>query len=246
MSTAAGPGLTELMADLPKVGGKKSDQIYAALKRAILFRQLPPDAQLLEQELAGRFGCSQGTVREALLRLDDDGLVKRAGYRGTRVTETSLDEAVEMVRIRLSIERGAARKIAVADLSQHRPALDRLIEQMAAAHQMDDLYQGSELDRAFHCGLASAAGMDLLSPLLLRCALHIHRFTLGSVEVPREFYQEAGVDAEHRALLNELACGDPDHAEHAISDHLAHVLQRWSPSLYQAVGPSVFRDLRIK
>lgn len=244
MSTAPDPALTEMTAGLPNVGGKKSDLIYVALKRAILFRQFLPDQQLLEQDLAGRFGCSQGTIREALLRLDDDGLVRRLGYRGTRVTETSLEEAVEMVRIRLSIERGVARKIAVADLSPHQARIESVIQQMTEAHQKDDLYQSSQLDRAFHCALASAAGMDLLSPLLLRCALHIHRFTLGSVEVPRQFYQESGVDAEHRALLEKLTCGDPDQAEHAISDHLAHVLSRWTPSLYQAVGPSVFKTLR--
>lgn len=244
MSTPVQSGLSELTADLPNLGGKKSDLIYMTLKQAILFRQLPPDSQLLEQELAGRFGCSQGTVREALLRLADDGLVKRSGYRGTRVTETSLDEAIEMVRIRLSIERGVARKIAVADLSLHQTQLDQVITRMAEAHQKDDLFLGSELDRAFHCALASAAGMDLLSPILMRCALHIHRFTLGSVEVPRQFYQEAGVDAEHRALLAELTCGDPDQAEHAISSHLAHVLNRWSPSLYHALGAAVFADLR--
>lgn len=244
MSIPVATSLDELMNDLPKVGGKKSDLVYAALKKAILFRLCPPDSQLLETELAGRFGCSQGTIREALLRLDDDGLVRRSGYRGTRVTETSPEEAVEMVRIRLSIERGVARKIATADISQHSDTLDDLILQMADAHKKGDLYRGSELDRSFHCALANAAGMDLLSPLLLRCALHIHRFTLGSVEVPRYFFQEAGVDAEHRALLQQLTCGDPDRAEAAISAHLAHVLSRWTPSLYEAVGPDVFSTLR--
>ena len=190
--------------------------------------------------------------QDAILILDFDDLITEpdkvmgrvAAHIG--VTETSLDEAVEMVRIRLSIERGVARKIASSDISRHRPALEDLIEQMAEAHRQDDLYRGSELDRAFHCGLATAAGMDLLSPLLQRCALHIHRFTLGSVEVPREFFQEAGVDAEHRALLETLTGGDPDNAEQAISAHLAHVLERWTPSLYHAVGPSVFSELRKK
>ncbi|QEW20199.1 putative HTH-type transcriptional regulator YdfH [Marinibacterium anthonyi] len=225
---------------LPNIGGKKSELVYAALKRAILFRQLTPDHQLLETDLSARFGCSQGTVREALLRLDDDGLVRRSGYRGTRVTETSHAEAVEMVRVRLSIERGVARQLAVSDIGTHRETLDGLIDQMSAAHRTDDLYLGSEIDRAFHCALASAVGMDLLSPLLLRCALHIHRFTLSSLEVPRQFFQEAGVDAEHRALLEDLLGGDPDHAERAISRHLAHVLDRWSPSLYRAVGARAF------
>lgn len=240
MSIAANSPFDDLTKALPQVGGKKSEQVYAALKRAILFRQLPPDTQLLEQDLAGRFGCSQGTIREALLRLDEDGLVLRSGYRGTRVTETSQPEAIEMVRIRLSIERGVARRMATADIAPHRDTLNGIIAQMAEAHAQDDLYRGSELDRAFHCALTAAAGMGLLAPLLLRCALHIHRFTLGSLEVPRQFYQEAGVDAEHRALLADLTAGDPDQAEAAITAHLAHVLRRWSPSLYEAVGPQAF------
>lgn len=244
MSTLSNSALGDMAKRLPNIGGKKSDQVYAALKRAILFRQIPPDEQLLEQSLAHEFGCSQGTVREALLRLDDDGLVKRAGYRGTRVTETSLAEAAEMVRIRLSIERSVARRIAQSDISASKPHLDDLIEKMALSHEQDDLYQSSELDRAFHCALVVAAGMELLAPLLLRCALHIHRFTLGSLEVPRQFFQEAGVDAEHKALLNELTAGDPDRAERAIAGHLANVLQRWTPSLYQAVGPAAFDKLR--
>lgn len=236
---------TELPSDLPKLAGRKADHVYAALKRAILFRRLAPDRALREQELSAEFGCSQGTIREALLKLDDDGLVRRSGYRGTRVTETSLDEAAEMVRIRLSIERGAARRIAATGLGAHAETLEALIGQMAVSHREDDLYRCSELDRAFHCALASAAGMELLSPLLLRCALHIHRFTLGGVETPRQFYKEAGVDDEHRALLAELTSGDPDRAERAVSGHVGHVIGRWSPALHQAVGPAVFAALRV-
>ncbi|MEZ5715880.1 MAG: hypothetical protein R3D85_12330 [Paracoccaceae bacterium] len=44
--------------------------------------------------------------------------------------------------------------------------------------------------------------------------------------------------------MAELTCGDPDHAERAISGHLAHVLDRWSPSLFRSVGPPVFETLR--
>lgn len=240
MSTAPDVSLDALIADLPPMGGKKSDLVYTALKRAILFRQLKPDRQLLEQELAGVFGCSQGTIREALLQLDDDGLVRRLGYSGTRVTETSLAEAIELVRVRLTIERGMARKIATADLEPHQAQIDALLAQMAQTHTKDDLYRGAELDREFHCALASAAGMDLLRPILLRCTLHIHRFTLSSIEVPRQFYQEAGVHAEHRALFEALTCGDPDSAETAIVVHIAGVLKRWAPSIYNAIGHSDF------
>jgi DNA-binding GntR family transcriptional regulator len=222
------------------IGGRKSDHAHDLLKQAILFRRLPPGAHLLEQSLAAEFRCSQGTVREALLRLAEDGLVERRGYRGTIVTETSPAEAVAMVRVRLSIERGAARRIARIGLAEGRAELDRILDEMDRAHEAADLHRCSELDRAFHATLARAGGMGLLSPILRRCALHIHRFTLGGVEVPRDFFQESGVGDEHRALLDAILTGPPAAASRATADHLAQVLLRWAPSLHRAVGAHAF------
>jgi len=230
----------ELQIDLQPIGGKKSERVYEVLKKAILFRQFPPDTQFLEANLAAQFGCSQSTVREALLRLDEDGLVKRSGYQGTRVTDTSLAEAIEMVRVRLSIERGVARAISANGVEKHRVELEKIIADMDRAIRDGNLYWRSSLDRAFHSKLVEAAGMGLLSPLLERCALHIHRYTLGGIDVPREFFQESGVGDEHHALLTEMTESNPDRAEHAIVAHLAHVLNRWAPSLYSAVGATAF------
>ena len=224
------------------LAGRKSDQAHDLLKQAILFRRYPPGAQLLEQSLASEFGCSQGTIREALLRLDEDGLVERRGYRGTVVTETSRAEAVAMVHVRLSIERGVASRLARRGLAGARGELDRILTGMDRAHAAGDLHLCCELDRAFHAMLAREAGMGLLSPILRRCALHIHRFTLGGVEVPRDFFQESGLGDEHRALLDALLAGPPDAASRAAADHVAHVLLRWAPSLYEAAGANAFAD----
>lgn len=226
-------------ATIRPLGGRKADQAHDMLKRAILLRQLSPGMQILEQSLARDLACSQGTVREALIRLEGDGLVARRGYRGTLVTETSQAEAVEMVRVRLSVERAVARRIAESGIADTAP-LSHLLAEMDAAHAAGDLYYGSELDRAFHTTLADAAGMGLLAPILHRCALHIHRFTLGGVEVPRDFFQEAGVGTEHRALLDTLTGSPPEVAAAASADHLARVLSRWAPSLYRAAGAAAF------
>jgi len=229
------------MATTPALGGKKSDVAYGIIKRAIIFRNFEPGMLLREQELAREFQCSQGTVREALMRLGEDGLVQRSGYQGTQVTDISHNEAAEMVRVRLSIERAVAQNIARNGISAaDRDALDAMIAEMDETHRREDQFHGSELDRAFHARVARAAGMALLSPILERCSLHIHRFTLGSVEVPREFFQESGVGNEHRYLLAELTSGDEIRAQRAIADHLAHVLGRWSPSLLDAVGQDAF------
>lgn len=230
----------DLQIALQPIGGKKSDHVYKVLKQAILFRQFPPDTQFLETSLATQFACSQSTVREALLRLGEDGLVKRSGYQGTRVTDTSLAEAIEMVGVRLSIERGVARAISANGVESHRKELEKMVADMDRATGDGDLYWRSSLDRSFHSKLVEAAGMGLLSPILERCALHIHRYTLGGIDVPRKFFQESGVGDEHRALLAELTTGDQDRAESAIVSHLEQVLKRWAPSLYSAVGDAAF------
>jgi DNA-binding GntR family transcriptional regulator len=218
------------------LGGKKSDLAYAALKRAIVLRQYKPGQQIREQAIASEFQCSQSTVREALIHLSKDGLVKRTGYHGTHVTDTTLEEATALVRVRLTIERCVAAQLHALD-----PALvTGILSAMDTAHNSGELFHCSELDRDFHAQLAIMAGMEQLAPVLQRCALHIHRFTLGSVEVPRHFFQEARVGDEHRALYQSLFQGNAQQSESAIRQHLAQVLQRWAPSLHAAVGADQF------
>jgi DNA-binding GntR family transcriptional regulator len=223
-----------------RLGGKKADIAYDALKRSIMLRNYPPGKQIREQAVAADFQCSQSTVREALINLAKDGLVERTGYHGTYVTDTTLEEAAALVRVRLTIERSVAAQLHRRHDSIDRNAIESIAFRMDAAHASGDLFECSELDREFHATLATIAGMKQLSPILKRCALHIHRFTLGSVEVPRDFFQESGVGEEHRELLRQLCDGTSTQAEQALTQHLASVLQRWAPSLYTAVGADQF------
>jgi len=234
------PPILDISPPPVRLGGKKADQAYDALKRSIMLRQYKPHMQLREQTIASEFQCSQSTVREALINLEKDGLVRRTGYHGTHVTETSLEEAAVFVRLRLTIERDVA-----ARLNQRREIIksqpvEPILVAMDAAHTSKDLFLNTELDREFHAQLAIMADMELLSPVLKRCALHIHRFTLSSLEVPRDFFQDSGSGEEHRQLFSDLHSGSAQDAERAVTQHLASVLQRWSPSLYTAVGADQF------
>lgn len=244
MPSGVPTGLNDIdggVAPVMKLGGKKSDLAYNALKRAIVLRQYLPGQQIREQSIASEFQCSQSTVREALINLTQDGLVERTGYHGTHVTDTTLSEATALVNVRLTIERSVAKQLHARRKVVDAASIEAIFLQMDKAHATGDLFQCAELDREFHAGLAFLAGMAQLSPILKRCALHIHRYTLGSVEVPRHFFQETGVGDEHRELFALLCKGSSAHAERAIAQHLATVLQRWSPSLYAAVGHEQFQ-----
>ncbi|MEM7497481.1 MAG: GntR family transcriptional regulator [Pseudomonadota bacterium] len=222
------------------LAGLKVDRAREILRQQILFRQRRPGEQLTEQSLATALGCSQGTVREALMRLAEEGLVERRGYRGTVITETTPDEAAELVRMRVSIEAQVARRLAQSGLGEAEREIGAIFAAMDDAHEAGDLNRCCDLDRAFHIGLCRAACLPLLCPVLARAALHMHRFTLSGVEVPREFRAEAGIGDEHRALLSTVLNAGPDHAARAMTEHIASVLRRWAPSLFAAAGEATF------
>ncbi|MBL8654506.1 MAG: GntR family transcriptional regulator, partial [Alphaproteobacteria bacterium] len=88
------------------------DIVYSALKRRIVLNEIRPGEPLTELGLANELECSQGTVREALLRLQEDGLVQRSGHRGTMVTTLDPDAAEEILDLRKRLEtRGALRAV---------------------------------------------------------------------------------------------------------------------------------------
>src|SRR3954463_648774 len=114
--------------------------VYETVKRRIMMNELKPGSVLTELGLAKEIGCSQGTVREALLRLQEDGLVARAGHRGTTITRIDPEEADEILALRRRIEiRGAPR----AAQNVTRESIDRLKDiqaDMEAVAQKGDEY----------------------------------------------------------------------------------------------------------
>lgn len=216
----------------------KGNAVYHAVKRAILLRNLAAGQPLLEQQIAAAMGCSQGTVREALLRLQQDGLVTRRGYHGTVVSTTTADEAAHMARIRLALETESARRAALALSERDVAALEALIARIAQAEDDHDGYALSELDREFHLTIFKIAGMPALEPILTRCALHVHRYTFGNAPEGVTPDRRIGLPPsaeQHRTLLDTLVAGDPDEAAEAMRDHIETVIGFWSPDLLDTV-----------
>ena len=223
------PALEKYLEDGKGYGLKirKGNAVYHLLKTAIILRDLKPGESIGEQAIASRMGCSQGTVREALLRLQEDGLVRRRGYQGTFVSETTVEEAAELAAIRIRLESIAIRRAVVSYGVAERDELVDILERMEAANNDGDSYALSELDRMFHLTLFKASGMPTLEPVLTRCALHMHRYTFANDPEKR------GVSPmeAHRDILDALDSGDGDKAADAVTEHIEAVLTRWSPQL---------------
>jgi GntR family transcriptional regulator, rspAB operon transcriptional repressor len=208
----------------------KSGEVYEAVKREIMLGGISAGEPLVELELAGTFGCSQGPVREALLQLQEEGLVIRQGHRGTRVADCTADEAVEMFRLRQSIEcRGVVRALQrpsrtlVADLK-------RLIDAMEGAALADDEYKLAEHDRDFHRRLLRDANLPALEPILHRCLVHNHRFKISQSKGARDLLATA---RRHLSILEAVERLDAATAAQALAHHIATIVD---------LGPQVFTD----
>lgn len=177
--------------------------------------------------------CSQGTVREALMRLEQDGLVTRLGYRGTVVSRPSLIEAAEMVKIRVHLECLGIQQAKLPLRTQIAAQLAAITEEMDEAVGNSDYYRLSELDRKFHMTIFKQANLPSLESVLKRSALHIHRFTFMNAE---DVVPDVDFGANHRDLQAALQEGDPANAETAIKSHIETVLIQFAPRLREAAN----------
>lgn len=217
---------------MPDLKIRKGNAVYHALKSAILLSELAPEEAIGEQQVAGQVGCSQGTVREALLRLQDDGLVQRRGYRGTFVSKTTMAEAAEMAAVRIRLEsQGIRRAQKVFDPAKKSVLLD-IMDRMEAANDAGDSYSLSEIDRLFHTTLFEAAEMPILEPVLSRCAMHMHRYTFANHPERKKTLSPI---AAHTPIMEALESGDPDAAAEAAKNHIETVLGLWSPELLKKI-----------
>ncbi len=207
---------------------KRGDAAYHAIRRSILLGHIAAGDQLLEQKIAKQLNCSQGTVREAFLRLEQDGLVARRGYRGTFVSTTSVQEAAQMVEIRVQLETTGIRRSAPAMNDEVIGELTAMTQEMDQAVSALDFYRCSELDRKFHMTLFRQATLPALEPVLNRCTLHIHRITYLHAETKET---DISFGDNHRALLQVIESRDPTAASDSIKAHIGEVIELWAPPI---------------
>jgi len=189
----------------------KTDLVAALIRELIITGELATGEQLRQRDLAQRFSVSQTPVREAMRRLESEGLLRSDTHRGFTVVARDVGRVEENFRIRAALESLgaslAARKIDPAGL--HR--LRELNEQMRALADDDPGYAG--LNREFHFTVYEYAHSPLLLSLmrLLWASLH------GGPRVSRTHAESA---RQHDEILAALAGGDADAASARTYQHI--------------------------
>jgi DNA-binding GntR family transcriptional regulator len=189
----------------------KTDMVAALIRQLIITGELPAGGQLRQRDLARRFGVSQTPVREALRRLESEGLVVGDTHRGFTVVEPDDGPVEENFQIRAALESLgaslAARKVDADGIE----ALRAVNDQIRALGDDDPRYAG--LNRDFHFGVYEHAGSPLLLSLmrLLWASLH------GGPRVLRTHAESA---RQHDAILDALSAGDAAAAAARTYQHI--------------------------
>jgi GntR family transcriptional regulator, rspAB operon transcriptional repressor len=211
---------------------RRSFAIYSKLQREIVLGMLAPRSTLLELDLANRFEVSQGTVREALLLLQEEGLVHRQAHRGTTVVDCRAEDAEELIRLRHDIEcRGVQRAIA-RDGARLGDAMRVHLQAMQAAAEAGDEYLLSVHDRAFHNDLFARADLPPVQPVLARALVHAHRYKILHPEQNRDLKDTAN---RHLVIIEALDALDAPRAVAALSHHITTIVD---------FGPNILASTR--
>ncbi|MBA2528368.1 MAG: GntR family transcriptional regulator [Euzebyales bacterium] len=197
-----------------------AERAYLEIRARVLAGDYPGGSRLREEELAKAVGVSRTPVREALRRLDAEGLVEFVPNRGAHVAAWSEDDLAEIFGLRTVLEgygaRLCARKVAASDLEE----LCALAEQMEslASRGVDGHYdEMAVLNHRFHRLVIEAAGNKRLAGLLDSLV----QFPLQHRTL-RQYSDErlARSMAQHRELVQALATGDGEWAEAAMRAHV--------------------------
>lgn len=191
----------------PVRNSSKSTEVFEALRAAILSRKLVPGDALKEAHLARMMHVSQVPVREALLRLENLGLVCRVPDKGTTVTKLNRSEMVELVQVRAHLEdlafRLAAKHITPEILAQ----LNHAAKEIDITVSMDDYFAKGEADLNFHRIVWHASGNRSLEKTLQSLCEPYYAFVTQQRQRGRERLQASmrPHDALVKALLTKKA-----------------------------------------
>lgn len=188
----------------------------AELRRAIVTGELSPGQPIRQDALAERLGISKVPLREALKILEGEGQVTYRPHRGYLVTDLSLNDLLEVYRIRELLESEAAREAVVRVGAEDIERIVAAQRDFEAAHEAGDAVVLTATNRAFHFALLEAAGM----PRLVRLV----RVLWDATDAYRSVYYNDEANRrrairEHRAVIKALRNRDADELVRMLNEH---------------------------
>lgn len=234
-----------------------TDVAYDYIRKKILTGEFAPGHPLLTEVLADEIKVSRTPVRDALRKLETDGLVTIRAHLGASVKKMNLKEYREMSDLRLALESHAAGLAAKnhtdEDLSEMEFALEamRVLTKriIAADKEQPILAELMKADIRFHVAIMGAARNELMKREILRLHL-LHRVVSGPsatdapvAVVPKNDERRRLVQAKHEDIFEAIKRGDADAAKREMEFHLQEMIDHNFRLLARAEAGVIAREL---
>ena len=198
-----------------------SDQTYDIIKNMIILREIEPGKKINEEHIAKEIQVSRTPIREALCRLDNEGIVKIIPRRGAFVSDLTETNVKEILLIREVLE-GLVVRLAVENMdAKTLEKLRTALEKVGTLPEKDrDLihYTRSEVD--FHALLLAASNNQMLNNMMEIVNAHLQIIRLRTVVIPERAQKTV---KEHHQILKAIENGDADTAEELMRKHVRSV-----------------------
>jgi DNA-binding GntR family transcriptional regulator len=202
-----------------------ADRVYQHVRTGILSRRFADNDLLAEGRIAQETDVSRTPVREALLRLESEGMVRLLPKRGALVLPVSVQEWRDVLATRELVETHCVRVvISNGRAAMLAPRLARALDDLRAAATSGALTAYVTADRDFHAAIVAAAGNSILSRLY--GSLRDRQLRMGTANLLAEGgladpVRMNATMADHQAIADAIASEDLDEAVRLTIDHLA-------------------------
>ncbi len=196
-------------------------QVFEHMRDQIISMILPPGTVLSRPDLAEQYGISQTPVRDALIRLGEEGLVDIFPQHATLVSPIDVAMATQAHFLRRSVELEIVRTLALQADPMLIERLRATVARQRVMLELDNLEEFTVNDQAFHRQLYEAARVPDLWTLVRRQSGHLDRLRRLHLPIPGK---AAAVLRDHDAIVDAIAAADPARAETALRAHLSGTL----------------------
>ena len=196
-------------------------QVHEILRDRILKLELVPGTILSRASLQLEFGVSQTPVRDALMRLQEEGIVDIYPQYATVVAKIDIGHARQTQFLRLSIELEAVRRLTLEAPAETAAELGDILTRQKAVASPDTFDMFNSLDRDFHRKLYEKTNIMQLWASVRRQSVHLDRLRRLNLPMPGKMLT---VLEDHAAIVNAIGSGDTEAATAALRQHLSGTL----------------------
>ncbi|HOP74477.1 MAG TPA: GntR family transcriptional regulator [Bacillota bacterium] len=191
--------------------------VFESLREAIISGQLRPGERMMEIQLAEEMGVSRTPVREAIRKLELEGLVEMIPRKGAYVAGLSLRDIADVFEIRRALEGLAAELAADRITDEELERLERYLVIISEQIEAGNLEEVVQTDTDFHTLLYQASRNNRLSQIINNLREQIQRFRTTSLSYPGRM--KAALE-EHRKIVEAISSRDGEQARRIAQEHI--------------------------